>query len=115
MLLDHHPMIAVIFAKAPVSWAAKNLLSAVVAKAVPANMIVKTIAKVVDNVDLVRIHAKARVRVLVDRDYHVEVQNVEIVVVVRTDVRIARLRAKTRVKIIRVLKLLVQRFLIFII
>ena len=62
------------------------------------------------NADLVSLHAKAR-----DRALAANVEIVSGVEVVRTDVRIARLRAKTRVKMVRVLKLLVQRFLIFII
>ena len=61
------------------------------------------------NADLVSLHAKAR-----DRALAANVEIVSGVEVVRTDVRIARLRAKTRVKMVRVLKLLVQRFLIFI-
>ena len=62
----------------------------------------------IHNADLVKLAKTVRVLAV----------NVEIVSgaeVVRTDVRIARLRAKTRVKMVRVLKLLVQRFLIFII
>ena len=87
----------------------KNRLSAVGVRAVFAKQAAKTIVKIVGNVGLVSLHAKARVRVL-----EVNVEIVSGVEVVRTDVRIARLRAKTRVKMVRVLKLLVQRFLIFI-
>ena len=52
--------------------------------------IVKIIARIVTNAGHVNLHAKIKVRVLVDRDYLAAIQNVETVEVVRTDVRTAK-------------------------